>query len=106
MNVHFANRRTNVHNKSAASFRHFRNDSLRHAPHAKHVGVKSALDTPNVLVNQGTWEVELSNLVLFPACTCRTWHDQACIVDQDVDSPFLLDDLLYNFLDLFILRNV
>lgn len=106
VNVHFANRRSNVHNKSAAPFRHFRNDSLRHAPHAKHIGVKSALDIPNVLINQSAWEVGTVSLVLFPACTCSTWRDQACIVDQDVDAPFLLNDLLYNFLDLFILRNV
>ena len=35
-----------------------------------------------------------------------TWCDHSCIVDQNINSPFLFNDLLYNFFDLFILRNI
>jgi hypothetical protein len=86
------------------SFCHFRNDRLRHAPHPKHIGVKSSLDVLNVMVNRSAWEP--TSALFHPYIHMCTWHDQACIVDQDVNSPFLLNDLLYNFLNLVILRNI
>ena len=70
---------------------------------------------PNTLVSKARWTCSMSWSIVapgnrhqpcsIPISTC-TWHDQACIVDQDVNSPLLLNDLLYNFLDLVILRNI